>query len=378
MPHIDILIDKTCTDMIQLLTKDVILMDKTTLVEFFQTLNESESFYKTVFDSRGQNYINQNHFDQFDFLDIVNNNPKLLECAPENAFVFPDEITESHHFFTENKDSTITVFRHNRYTPVFYHKHTFFELVIILKGSCKHIINDSDTVINSGTMCLIPPYVYHGLWASDDSIVINININKKFFTDIWSTFSFQNNILSNFFNTSMFSKIAPDFLIFNTNNDKDIKDLILDMYIEHNCECNYKKQVIESMAIILFSRLLRHYEYSIVQNSPQKNTIDNCALFIEYIEQHIANIELEEMAKHFNYSSQYLSKKIRRNTGLTFTEIVKQIRFDKAKKMLRNSVSPISEIAFSLGYQNPENFTRTFKQISGQTPAEYRKSRSRI
>ena len=150
------------------------------------------------------------------------------------------------------------------------------------------------------------------------------------------------------------------------------------MYIEDHFESEYKNQVVDSIAIILFSRLLRRYENSIVQNSNQMKNNNECISFIEYIEQHIADINLDEMAKHFNYSTQYLSKKIRKNTGYTFSEIVKQIRFDKAKKLLRNLNSPISEIAFTLGYINPENFTRTFKQISGITPAEYRKNHTRL
>lgn len=364
--------------MIQFVTKEVLSMNKETLMKKFVTPTEVELYYKKAFDNRGSKYSNQHHIDQFDFVDIVTNVPELANSAPENAFVFPDEISESHHFYNKKTDSAINLFRHARYTPVFHHKHTYFEFVIVLNGSCKHIINDHHTTMNAGTMCLIPPYVYHGLWAAEDSVVINMHIKKRFFTDVWSSFSFSNNPMTNFFNASMFSKIAPNFLLFHTNNDKDLTDLILDMYIEDHFESEYKNQVVDSIAIILFSRLLRRYENSIVQNSNQMKNNNECISFIEYIEQHIADINLDEMAKHFNYSTQYLSKKIRKNTGYTFSEIVKQIRFDKAKKMLRNMSSPISEIAFTLGYINPENFTRTFKQISGITPAEYRKNHTRL
>ena len=86
--------------------------------------------------------------------------------------------------------------------------------------------------------------------------------------------------------------------------------------------------------------------------------------------------DLESMAKHFNYSPQYISKKIKSCSGTTFSGIVKQIRYGQAKKMLANTQMSVREISNALGYMNAENFTRSFKAMSGMSPKEYKKSLS--
>lgn len=351
----------------------MINMDIKELYTRLLVLNNTEVYYKRVFDNRGSKYRNNEYIDSFDFMDIVNSKPEFLEEAPQHAFILPEEITNSHHFYNEYKDLGVLLFQHRRYTPVFHHKHTFFEVLVVLVGSCIHIMNDTEYTMNAGDICIIPPGAYHGVWAAKDSVVINMHVQKSFFKEVWASFSFHENALSRFFSTSMFNDNINRFLSFHTNNDEDLKNLILEMYIEHHYETKYKIQIIESLAIVLFSRLLRRYEHTIVQNTSSKfeNTIT--ASFVAYIEQNIADVNLDAMAKHFNYSPQYISKKIKKASGYTFSAIVKQLRYEQATKMLKSSTDPIAEIGRKLGYQNAENFTRTFKEIGGMSPNEYRK-----
>ncbi|MBR5506524.1 MAG: helix-turn-helix domain-containing protein [Clostridia bacterium] len=351
-------------------------MDTQELMRDFQKLTDVEVYYKRVYDKRGEKYANNEYLDSFDFMDVVNRNPEFATKAPEHAFVLPDEISDSHHFFSSNTDASVTIFRHQRYTPVFNHKHVFFEFVIVLQGSCIHVTNDSTFVMKEGEMCLIPPGVYHGVYVSSNSIVLNMHIRKSFFTDVWSNFAFKKNTLSTFFSSSLYGNDPSRFLRFCTNNDDDIKNLILEMYIEHHFETIYKTQVIESQTIVLFSRLLRRYESSIIQHSSSKYSNEEAGEFITYIEQNIDSIDLESMAKHFNYSPQYISKKIKSCSGTTFSGIVKQIRYGQAKKMLANTQMSVREISNALGYMNAENFTRSFKAMSGMSPKEYKKSLS--
>ncbi len=351
-------------------------MNTTELMQDFQKLSDTEVFYKRVFNQRGEKYANNEYLDSFDFMDVITRNSVFATQAPEHAFVLPDEITDSHHFFRSNKDASVTIFRHQRYTPVFNHKHTFFEFVIVLQGSCLHITADSRFEMKAGEMCLIPPGVYHGVWVSSNSVVLNMHIRKSFFTNVWSNFSFEKNPVSTFFSSSIYGNDPNRFLRFCTNNDEDLKELILGMYIEHHFENIYKTQVIESQAIILFSRLLRRYESSIIQNSSSKYSGTVSDEFITYIEQNIADVNLENMAKHFNYSPQYISKKIKAASGSSFSEIVKQIRFEQAKKLLSHSNMSVGEVSRTLGYMNAENFTRSFKTMSGMSPKEYKKSLS--
>lgn len=64
--------------------------------------------------------------------------------------------------------------------------------------------------------------------------------------------------------------------------------------------------------------------------------------------------------------------------GISFREIVDQVRFGKAAERLRDSTESITAIALSLGYTEPANFTRAFRRWSGVSPAEFRSGRAQV
>jgi AraC-like DNA-binding protein len=45
---------------------------------------------------------------------------------------------------------------------------------------------------------------------------------------------------------------------------------------------------------------------------------------------------------------------------------------DKAKNKLLNSEDPISQIAFSLGFEYPQHFSKVFKTNAGVSPKQFR------
>jgi YesN/AraC family two-component response regulator len=94
-----------------------------------------------------------------------------------------------------------------------------------------------------------------------------------------------------------------------------------------------------------------------------------------YICEHIdKQISLSSVAEEFNISSNYLSKIFKEGTGINFSELVINKKFEKATELLiTNQKLKISEIAESLGYVNAAYFTQLFKQKYGMTPLQYRK-----
>lgn len=73
-------------------------------------------------------------------------------------------------------------------------------------------------------------------------------------------------------------------------------------------------------------------------------------------------------------SSNYLSDVIRRVTGDTANHYIKRFVVQLAKNRLMSGMTA-SEVAYSLGFDYPQHFTRTFKRMTGQTPTQYCNSR---
>ena len=87
-----------------------------------------------------------------------------------------------------------------------------------------------------------------------------------------------------------------------------------------------------------------------------------------YIYANYKNVTLEDLSEKFFLSKPYLSKYIKEKSGMTFGDILKQIRMKKARAMLRSGNATVESIAEMVGYQNVEHFKRVFKKMSHTAP----------
>jgi AraC-like DNA-binding protein/ligand-binding sensor protein len=87
-------------------------------------------------------------------------------------------------------------------------------------------------------------------------------------------------------------------------------------------------------------------------------------------------IDLAKVAQAMHVSTFYFCKMFKKATGLTFTEYLSRVRVEKAKNLLLNPHLRISEIAYDVGFQSLTHFNRVFRQVVGQSPSDYRESKS--
>jgi AraC-like DNA-binding protein len=85
-------------------------------------------------------------------------------------------------------------------------------------------------------------------------------------------------------------------------------------------------------------------------------------------------ITLIEIAQSVNVGRSTLSNFINTEENQNFNSWINQLRITEAKSlMINNPGVPISYIAMKSGYSEPSNFSREFKQITGETPLAWRK-----
>ena len=71
-------------------------------------------------------------------------------------------------------------------------------------------------------------------------------------------------------------------------------------------------------------------------------------------------------------SPNYFGDLIKRETGKTAQEYIQLELINMAKERILDTDKTISEIAYGLGFQYPQHFSRLFKKCVGCTPNEYR------
>lgn len=79
-------------------------------------------------------------------------------------------------------------------------------------------------------------------------------------------------------------------------------------------------------------------------------------------------------AEKMNLSPNYFSDLLKSETGKTTIEHIHFHLLERTKTLLLSTNSTINEIAFDLGFEYPQNLTKLFKDKTGMTPTEFRKT----
>ena len=96
------------------------------------------------------------------------------------------------------------------------------------------------------------------------------------------------------------------------------------------------------------------------------------ALLLKYIEEQYKTATLEELAEEMNVALSTMSKLVKKSTGSTFKELLKQQRLLSATKLLEHTKLPITDIIEMVGYDNTSYFHRIFKETYQMSPKQYR------
>ena len=82
------------------------------------------------------------------------------------------------------------------------------------------------------------------------------------------------------------------------------------------------------------------------------------------------------LARDLAISRASLYKKMQNILGITPTDFIRNVRLKRAAQMLAESQLSITEIADSVGFATPRNFSASFKKMFGVLPSEYRTGKS--
>lgn len=93
---------------------------------------------------------------------------------------------------------------------------------------------------------------------------------------------------------------------------------------------------------------------------------------VTFIHNHYSkNISLTEVADAVGVSASYISRLIKEECGIGFTEYLNQIRVDQAKLLIVNGDMKLKDIVRQVGFNNYNYFFRVFKDLTGMTPLEF-------
>lgn len=138
--------------------------------------------------------------------------------------------------------------------------------------------------------------------------------------------------------------------------------------------------IIASAIELLLNYCIRFYDRQfITRKKENKDTLIAFeALLNEYFTseapQSLGTPTVAYCADRLHLSANYFGDLIKKETGSTAKEYILSKTMDTAKELLADPSKSISEVAYALGYQYPQYFSKAFKRVVGYSPNEYRTS----
>ena len=245
------------------------------------------------------------------------------------------------------------------------HWHPAIELIYILNGNAKIMIEGRHYPVVSGEFIVIDSNLIHNFHYERESMMVVLH--------------FSRNIMGNF---------EPELDEYTFRCTKGtLRKEQLDTYLKI---CDLLKELpplyviqpigykVKSHAIameILFELLNSFCEKKNVMQKSEKNEIlERLGEITEYIEIHHAEtISLEDISSYFYLSREYFSRFFKKNMGVTFTHYLNQVRLMHIYQEICNTQTGIMELAEKHGFTNYKLFNKMFHEIYGCTPREVRK-----
>lgn len=138
---------------------------------------------------------------------------------------------------------------------------------------------------------------------------------------------------------------------------------------------NFQKVIhcenIEILKELMLNLIMDLADYHIVKSGTKQMIVQKITDFID--QNYQENISLNDAARVVYLSPSYLCTLITNETGKNFTEILNEVRVKNAIELLKDPSRKISEIAYAVGFHEPQYFSIIFKKLTDLTPRDYRK-----
>lgn len=252
------------------------------------------------------------------------------------------------------------------------HHWNSWEMSYIISGEGRRILGGTEEPFCAGEVVLVVPEMPHQWIFAHDKTDRDGNIENI-------TISFPPDLLN------MLSRVMPEFsqlaewyghldtsIKFKPSECKKIAAVLRRM--EHESALERTMSLLQLLVSIQRNRNFTVAGRFAAPHSVEEK-IKNIEVYISCNYNH--DFSIDSLAKYVGMNSSALCTMFKRHTGETIIEHLKNYRIGIAKYLLASTSESISSCCYSSGFNDVPHFNRTFRQMVGMTPGEYRARHSR-
>ncbi len=236
------------------------------------------------------------------------------------------------------------------------HSHNYVELLFLQSGECEIYIEEKIYKLHKNYMIITPNGFKHKLLPGSykcKSLMLTIPLN------------FMNLALAADFNDILYKRAIK----LDSDKVKFTKGMFEKIKIEYNLHDKYSSEILKNLILEFFVGFLRDLKNDL-DFEKEITLVDEITMYL--FEHFSEDLNQKTIAQMFYISRSYLSKLFKAKTGWGFNEYLNKIRIEQAKVSLKTTTLPITEIAFSCGFNDSNYFSKSFKKFEGVSPLNYR------
>jgi AraC-like DNA-binding protein len=180
-------------------------------------------------------------------------------------------------------------------------------------------------------------------------------------------------------NFEFFSYAVNEALYLSKKEETVVEGILKNIEQEYQGNIDgFSQNVMISQIELLLNYADRYYNRQFLTRRPANS--DLLIRLEEILDKHFNDIPatglptVKDIASHLNISPNYLSDMLRIHTGQNTQQHIHTKLIEKAKEILSSSNLTVAEIAYRLGFEHPQSFSKIFKRKTNVSPMEYRQS----
>jgi AraC-like DNA-binding protein len=134
--------------------------------------------------------------------------------------------------------------------------------------------------------------------------------------------------------------------------------------------------ILQEMAHASEYQILNAGNYAVEVHAQDHERMQRICAFVE--SSFHRHIPLEEVADLINMTTPAFCRYFKKLTNKTFTNFVNEFRIAHACRLLSNDHLSISSVSYECGFNNLSHFNKLFRQVTGGSPRDYRRSLRRL
>ncbi len=248
------------------------------------------------------------------------------------------------------------------------HAHEFFEIDMILDGSGTNETRTGKNPVSTGDIVLGNQFEGHALIPGPSLGVRSIKFGRSLLED-----DFSARLLLPFISR------LPEFrakLPLEKSVRADVFAVSSALVSEYEGQKAHWERTVVSLFSAVLTMIYRSYEtYASRRGIRVSETAQPLITSIlAYLDaNYTTDLRIAAMLKQFSISASHANTVFKRATGRSIKDYLTVKRLARARKLLAETTTPISDICFAAGFSDISNFNRAFKAFTGKAPGEFRR-----